>query len=85
MATVSDKPKFTQRMMMHLNGGREYSLLNYEVMRDGKPTQITRSTATNGSPQYLITSDVFRCGDDEFDVMKKPCGNLQEWLDTHSR
>jgi hypothetical protein len=76
------KAKFTQRMQMHLNGGSDYSVLCYEVLRDGKPTGITRNRATNGSPQYLLTSDVFQCGKDEFDVLKG--GNLQEWLEAHS-
>lgn len=79
---MSDKPKFTQRMMMHLNGGSNYSFMNFEVLRDGKRTEITRCRTTNGSPKYEITSDKFQCGKDEFDVLKD--SNLQEWLRAHS-
>ena len=75
--------KFTQTMTMHLNGGRKFSQLHYKVLCDGKETDITRHTATSGSPKYLKTSDVFKCGDDEFDMLATKGKGLMAWLEAH--
>jgi len=80
---VSIKPKLTQKMTMHLNGGNKFSELHFRVYADGKETQITRHKKTNGSPKYLITHDVFRCGDDEFDVMETKGAGMEIWLLSH--
>ena len=77
-------PVFTQRMHMHLNGGPHYSELHYDVLRDGKPTEIKHLRRTNGSPTYLITDDVLTCGDDFFDLKKTKGVGMQEWLEAHS-
>lgn len=78
--------KFTQRTKMHLNGGREFSALVFDVMKDGNPTGITRSTRTNGSPQYLKTVDVFVAADgDEFDVLATKGEGLMGWLEVHTK
>jgi hypothetical protein len=76
--------KFTQKMMVHLNGGSKFSILEFQIFCDGKPTGITRSRTTNGSPRYEITSDVFRCGRGEFDLMKQSHADLQKWLETNA-
>lgn len=75
---------FTQTLKMHLNGGSKFSSLVYDVMRDGKPTGITRSKRTNGSPQYLIEQDVFVAADQsEFDNLKARGAGLTDWLEAH--
>lgn len=73
--------KWTQRMALHLNGGSEFSQLNYEVCADGEPTGVMRITRTSGSPQYLKTVDEFHYGDQVFDVLKTKGVGLFEWLD----
>lgn len=77
-------PKFTQRMTMHLNGGSEFSELQFDVFADGEPTGIRHFRETNGSPKYLITRDIFVCGEDTFDVMATKGVGLQEWLLAHA-
>lgn len=63
-------PEFTQTLAMHLNGGRDYSLLQYDVLADGKPTGIKRIRRTDGSPHYRIEVDVFvAAGGEEYDVL----------------
>ena len=77
---------FTQTLKMHLNGGNKFSALVYNVMRDGKPTGITRTKRTNGSPQYLIEVDMFVAEDkSEFDNLAARGLGLTEWLEEHSQ
>ena len=75
--------KFTQRMMMHLNGGSEFSQLNYAIFADGKPTNLSRVTRTGGSPKYLKTVDVISDGQSEFDVLATRAVGMEEWLKSH--
>jgi hypothetical protein len=80
--------KFTQTMMMHLNGGRTYSILQYKILADGKPTDIQRVQRTSGSPKYLIEVDTFTyrsCLTDEaqFDNFAAKGKGLKEWLEAH--
>ena len=76
---------FTQKLTMHLNGGSEFSVLVHDVLKDGKPTGITRQKRTNGSPQYLITLDVFSASDgSEFDVLATKGVGLIAWLEAHT-
>lgn len=80
------KPKmsaWTQKMTMHLNGGREFSTLAYDVFVDGQPTNIVHVIQTNGSPKYLKTSDVLRCGQEEFDILATHGVGMKEWLEAH--
>jgi hypothetical protein len=77
------KPKFTQSMTMHLNGGKSYSELHFRVYVDGCETPITRHKRTNGSPRYLITDDNFVCGEDRFDNFVARGVGLREWLIAH--
>lgn len=79
-----DKPKFTQQMTMHMNGGSKFSELHYAVYRDGVKTQIVRGVRTNGSPKYIKAYDIFRCGDETFDVLETKGVGLQDWLESHS-
>lgn len=76
-------PKFTQTLTMHMNGGSKFSQLNYDIFADGKPTGIKRYKRTDGSPRYLITDDVFKCGDDKFDNLAARGTGLMEWLESH--
>lgn len=76
--------KFTQRVQMHLNGGSKFSVLEYNVLADDKPTEIKRVKRTDGRPKYLITDDCFCCGDDEFDNLTARPGELKEWLLAHT-
>lgn len=77
---------FTQTLKMHLNGGSKFSVLVYDIKRDGKPTGITRSKRTNGSPQYLIESDVFAAADQsDFDNLAARGTGLVEWLEAHTK
>lgn len=73
--------KFTQSLTMHLNGGKDFSALQYKILCDGKPTNIIRVRKTGGSPKYLITSDIFACGKEEFDNLAAKGVGLQEWLE----
>lgn len=68
---------------MHLNGGRDFSELHYEVLADGEPTKIVRRVRTDGSPGYLKTVDCFICGDDVFDVLATKGVGLKDWLLSH--
>jgi hypothetical protein len=78
-----NEPKLTQQMTMHLNGGSKFSELHHRIYADGVETNITRHKRTDGSPRYLITQDVFRCGDEEFDVMATKGVGMKEWLLAH--
>lgn len=80
---MSEEPKLTKRMTMHLNGGNKFSELHYEVLADGKLTGITQHRRTNGSPKYLITDDIWRCGDDEFDARAVNNVGLLDWIKAH--
>ena len=77
---------FTQRLTMHLNGGRHYSRLRYRIAADGRDTAITRIRATDGSPRYRITGDAFLCADcgGEFDNLEPRDAGLLEWLREHA-
>lgn len=81
---MPDKPKFTQQMTMHLNGGSHYSELHYHVSADGVETDIYRFKRTDGSPKYLITQDIFVCGDDQFDCLAARGQGLMDWLEAHA-
>ena len=69
---------------MHLNGGRDFSQMNYEVLRDGKLTDVMRITRTDGSPQYLKTVDKFVCETSEFDILASRVG-MMDWLKQHAQ
>jgi hypothetical protein len=43
--------KFTQRMTMHLNGGRKFSELHYAILADGKPTNLKRGDPDERPPE----------------------------------
>lgn len=75
--------KFTQQLTMHLNGGSDYSVLQFAVLADGKPTQIQHVQRTDGRPRYTIVVDVFSCGGDEFDVLATRRIGLMQWLIDH--
>lgn len=77
-------PELRQRMTMHLNGGRTYSVLQYEILADGKPTGIQRVRRTNGSPKYLIEVDTFvDANGEEFDVLATKGVGMTAWLEAH--
>jgi hypothetical protein len=84
-AASDGKRKFTQHMTMHLNGGSKFSELHYRVHADGVATNIYRFKRTDGSPKYLITDDVFVCGDDRFDVLASEGVGLTDWLEAHAK
>jgi hypothetical protein len=79
----SPSPRFTEKMTAHLNGGSKFSELHYRVYADGVETKITHGRRTDGSPRYLITSDVFSCGDETFDNLAARGVGLKEWLVAH--
>ncbi len=76
---MSETPKFTQRMTLHLNGGSEFSELHYVVLADGEETKITRHTRTDGSPRYNIVADEMHFGSDTFDFLKDK--GAIEWIE----
>jgi hypothetical protein len=76
---------FTQRLTMHLNGGSKYSELHYDVFADGKQTAIKRFKGTNGSPKYLVTADIFVCGDESFNNLAARGIGLLDWLCAHHK
>lgn len=78
--TATSQPKLTQSMTMHLNGGSKYSELHYEIFADGMETGITRHVRTNGRPKYLVTDDLFRCGDETFDVLATKGVGMLDWI-----
>lgn len=84
---VKAKPKFTQRMTLHLNGGSDFSRLNYDVMRNDKQTVIKRYMVTDGSPDYKKTQDIFVAshGKDDhiWDVLVQKADGLEDWLEKH--
>jgi hypothetical protein len=71
-------------MTMHVNGGNKFSELHYRIYANGVETPITHYRRTNGSPKYLITDEVFRCGEEEFDVMATKGVGLLDWLRAHA-
>jgi hypothetical protein len=80
---MSDKPRLTQGMTMHLNGGSEFSELHYKILADGKETGITRLKRTSGSPEYLVTVDVLISGGHggvEFDVLAAKGFGMVDWI-----
>lgn len=77
------EPVLTQTLTMHLNGGSKFSALNFDILADGKPTEIKRYNRTDGSPKYLITDDIFVCGEDEFDMLETKGVGLKEWVLAH--
>ncbi len=77
------RPKLTQKMTMHLNGGSKFSELHFKILADGNETGIKRCTRTNGSPKYLKTVDVLRCGDEEFDVLSAKGVGMVDWILAH--
>lgn len=82
---------FTQRMTMHLNGGSKFSELHYDILADGKPTNLKRSTRTSGRPKYIKTDDViYDKGDPDnpekcFDVLAAKGVGLVAWLEAHAK
>jgi hypothetical protein len=77
------KPVLTQRIKMHLNGGRNWSESHFDILADGQPTGIRRVKRTNGSPRYLLTQDTFHAGGDVFDVLETRGNGMEEWLLAH--
>lgn len=75
--------KFTQQMTMHLNGGSKFTQLNYAIFADGKPTNLTRTTRTGGSPQYLKTMDCIGDGNEVFDVLSARGVGVEDWVNAH--
>ena len=79
--------KFTQRLTMHLNGGKKFSERRYDLFADGKSTNLKRVTRTIGSPRHLVSVDVIldvRNPDNpvEFDLLETNVG-LQAWLEAN--
>ena len=75
-------PVWTQSLKMHLNGGTKFSSIVYNILADGKPTGITRTKRTSGSPKYLIELDRFESSNGyEFDMMKTMGVGLMAWLE----
>lgn len=74
------KPKLTQTLKMHLNGGKKFSRLVHAVLADGKDTGITRIVETSGSPKYLKTADEFHKGEEVFDVLATKGVGMEAWL-----
>ena len=83
MSETTNKPKLTQRMTMHLNGGSKWSELHYEVLADGEPTGVTIHKRTNGSPDYRYTAFEVHAGEETLDVLKAPPGSMLDWI--HAR
>lgn len=81
--------KFTQKLSMHLNGGKTFSELQHNIFADGKATNLKRCVRTNGRPKYLKTMDVIwdatRPNDPtaSFDVLATQGVGMQEWLETN--
>lgn len=84
MSEATRETKFTERLVMHLNGGRNFSVLEYRVLADGKETAIRHVKKTSGSPKYLLTEDVFQCEDHTYDRLKLRGVGLKEWLQAHA-
>lgn len=76
---------FTQKTIMHLNGGSHYSVLYYRVYGDGEELPITHYVRTDGRPKYLVLEDRFSCTGcgAEFDRMAGHAG-LLDWLAGHA-
>lgn len=81
----SGKPKLTQTMTMHLNGGSKFSELHYKILADGEETGIKRCRRTDGSPKYLVTCDVLFIGEETFDVLATRGVGMTEWILAHMR
>lgn len=75
-----DGPVLTQKMKLHLNGGAMFSVLEYEIYADGKPTGILLIERTDGSPNYHYTARELVHGTDVFDLMKADQGDPVKWV-----
>lgn len=73
-------PKLTQTMKMHLNGGSKFSRLVHAILADGKDTEITRITDTNGSPKYIKTADELHFKDEVFDILETKGLGMEAWI-----
>ncbi|HSH45086.1 MAG TPA: hypothetical protein VK966_04480 [Longimicrobiales bacterium] len=78
--TPDVKPKLTQRMKMHLNGGSKFSELHYEILADGEPTGITLHECTDGRPEYRYTARELHHGDETLDLMAEDCPDPLAWI-----
>ena len=74
--------KLTQRMTLHINSGSESSQLHYVIIADGKETEITRHTLTDGSPNYKIMADELHFGEETFDMRKDK--GVKAWIETRA-
>ncbi len=74
------KPKLTQTLKMHLNGGSKFSRLVHAILADGKDTGITRIVETSGSPKYLKTADELHKGKEFFDVLETKGVGMEDWI-----
>lgn len=77
---MNEKPKLTQTMTMHLNGGSKFSRLVFAILADGVDTGITRVTETSGSPKYLKTADELHKGEDVFDILGTKGVGAEAWI-----
>jgi hypothetical protein len=86
MSADAGKPRLTQSMTMHLNGGSKFSELHYKILANGKETGITRYKRTSGSPGYLVTDDFLLSGGhggEEFDVLATKGSGMVDWILAH--
>jgi hypothetical protein len=84
MSEPTKKTVFTQRMVLHLNGGSDFSQLNYEIMANGVSTGISRVVRTDGRPRYMKTIDQLQKGDEVFDVLATKGVGMMDWIETQT-
>jgi len=75
-------PKLTQRLRLHLNGGSEFSVLDYDILMDGQETGIVLHKRTDGSPHYRYTEHALICGEHSLDLLPPPPNAVvRAWMD----
>ena len=80
------EPVFTQTLNCHMNGGRKFTVLIYDVLADGVRTGITRTKETAGAPRFALKTDVFVTHEGaRFDVLATRGKGLLDWLRAHAR
>lgn len=73
-------PELTQRTAMHIRGSG-YSVIEFEIFADGKPTKIRRVTRTNGKAPYLKEVDsLVYCGE-EFNLLDRKGQSAAAWIE----
>lgn len=75
------KHSYSKCMKMHMNGGKKFSAMIWDIHRDGVAIGVNLTDETSGSPDYRYTARTLRHGDQTFDVLAHGMAAGIAWLD----